>query len=366
VTARTTPQLYSKLLDFVMQYLPDQCDTRLTNLVLLLMGMYKGRSVHLSHIARKLPVATKMSSLVKRLTRLLQNQAVDVRAWYKPMAEVWLANAQHSGHIRLIIDTTKISGQFRLALVALAFARRAIPLGQGWSAGALGHTTAELQLELLRYIRTLLPHGVAVTLVGDGEFSSAAVVAQLQAWGWHYALRCACDTLIRTDTHSAWQQVDHAPLPHNKADFLPNMHVGKGQPVVTHVLRYWQRGEPRAWYLLTNLPTVQHTLKAYGLRMWIEELFGDLKGHGVDLEQSQLQHADRLARLTLAACLLYVWLMGMGAQVKALNQWQEIDRPRRHRDGDLSLFRWGWDYVERRIALQETIPAVEFAHICSV
>jgi hypothetical protein len=38
--------------------------------------------------------------------------------------------------------------------------------------------------------------------------------------------------------------------------------------------------------------------------MWIEEMFGDLKGHGFDLESTHLRYFLRLARLTLAVVLL--------------------------------------------------------------
>ena len=49
--------------------------------------------------------------------------------------------------------------------------------------------------------------------------------------------------------------------------------------------------------------------------MWIEEMFGDMKGHGYDLEHSRLRHFLRLSRLTLVECLLYVWLVATGEQV---------------------------------------------------
>lgn len=40
-------------------------------------------------------------------------------------------------------------------------------------------------------------------------------------------------------------------------------------------------------------------LQAYPRRMWIEEMYGDLKSHGFDLERTMLRHFQRLSRLTL-------------------------------------------------------------------
>lgn len=40
-------------------------------------------------------------------------------------------------------------------------------------------------------------------------------------------------------------------------------------------------------------------------RMWIEEMFGDIKG----LELNLLHTTQQLSRLTLAVCILYVWFV---------------------------------------------------------
>ena len=71
------PQLYSKWRKWLMQLIPDKCETRLTNLLLLMVGLYLSKSVHLNLIATKLPIRAKKLSLVKRLSRFLENEAVD-------------------------------------------------------------------------------------------------------------------------------------------------------------------------------------------------------------------------------------------------------------------------------------------------
>ena len=48
--------------------------------------------------------------------------------------------------------------------------------------------------------------------------------------------------------------------------------------------------------------------------MWVEEMFGDLKKPGFDLESTMLRHFLRLSRLTLVVALLYVWLMSIGGR----------------------------------------------------
>jgi hypothetical protein len=85
---------------------------------------------------------------------------------------------------------------------------------------------------------------------------------------------------------------------------------------------------------------------AYRRRMWIEEMFGDLKGNGFDLESTHLRHFARLSRLTLAVALLYVWLVSTGARTIKNGQRHWVDRKDRR---DLSIFRIGLRWIERRL-----------------
>lgn len=44
-------------------------------------------------------------------------------------------------------------------------------------------------------------------------------------------------------------------------------------------------------------------------------MFGNLKKHGFDLERTMLRHFERLSRLTLAAALIYFWLISIGIRI---------------------------------------------------
>ena len=49
------------------------------------------------------------------------------------------------------------------------------------------------------------------------------------------------------------------------------------------------------WCLATNLPDRKMALKYYRLRMWGEEMHGDFKKHGFDLESTMLRDFLRLS-----------------------------------------------------------------------
>ena len=59
-----------------------------------------------------------------------------------------------------------------------------------------------------------------------------------------------------------------------------------------NLLLHWNTGEDDPWSLVTNLPDRQTTLQVYACRMWIEEMFRDLKSHGFDLICAQANYEN--------------------------------------------------------------------------
>ena len=103
----------------------------------------------------------KLTSATRRLSRLLDNPAIRVRAWYEPIAREWLeAQFRCNREIRLIIDGTKIGFGHQLLIVCLAYRKRSIPIAWTWVKHVRGHSTAGKQLALLAYVRKLLPQGL--------------------------------------------------------------------------------------------------------------------------------------------------------------------------------------------------------------
>ena len=159
------PELYRSLHEYLMQRIPDECDTRLTNLIFLMMGIFQSRSIQLNLVARKTPIRAQKLSIVKRLSRFLDNPAVRVREWYHPFAETLLRSAANAGQVHLIMDTTKVAFGFRLVMVSLAYHRRSLPIAWTWALGSRGHTTTAVQVKLLAYVNGLLPPSTVVTFV---------------------------------------------------------------------------------------------------------------------------------------------------------------------------------------------------------
>lgn len=356
-----TNQLYHTWIQQIRELHPTQRITRVKNFVWLMIGIYKSRSVYLSRVAGKIPGQAKLPSVVRRLARLLDNPAIRVREWYEPIARQWVA-AQIAtiGEIRLIVDGTKVGFAHQLLIVSLAYRQRAIPIAWTWIKHVRGHSTAHKQLALLSYVKTLIPHNATVFLVGDSEFGSVKVLKQLDCWRWCYVLRQKSDTGVWVNSQDEWKPFGSYIQKVGQSIWLGQAYLTRSEIYPVNLLVHWKPGEKEPWCLATNLPDKTMSLRFYKRRMWIEEMFGDMKKHGFDLECSMLHTFIRLSRLTLAVAILYVWSMAMGVRTIHRGKRHLVDRIDRR---DLSIFQIGLRSIERSLTNALFVPVSICAYL---
>ena len=261
-----------------------------------------------------------------------------------------------------MLDTTKVTASQRLLCVAVAYQRRALPLIWDWVGHHKGHCTVNQQIRLLERLHAMIPEGIEVSLVGDGEFGNVLVLELLDYWGWDYALRQAKDTKIAAAGIAGVQRLDELPIQRGQTHILRHVRLTLAS-YPTNLVIIWRRTEDEPIYLATNQSSIKVTWRLYKRRMWIEEMFGDMKSNGFDLEKSRLWHAERLNRLMLAVSLVYIWLVAVGEHVWHRGLANEVDRNERR---DLSIFRLGWDFIERRLALNDPLPDCFRPNFCLV
>jgi hypothetical protein len=188
-----------------------------------------------------------------------------------------------------------------------------------------------------------------VTVLGDGEFDGTELQAALRTLHWQYVCRTA-PNLIMTVYGQEHHIGDLAPTRGDRLAVRPAwMTAAQYGPV--SILAIWEVQYDAPLYLVTTRPDLDAALALYRKRAHIETFFSDQKSRGFHLHQSHLSDPKRLARLLIAACLAYLWVVYLG--VCALRDgWL----PRLHRQDrcDLSLFRLGLRLLAR--CLKETIP----------
>lgn len=348
----TTFKLYGIWERLLAQWLTDECRTRRVNLTWLIVGLYLSGKVQTSAIVQKWPIAVKVASLTRRLSRFLDNGAVRPAIVMRPVARRLLARAaQHA--LTLVVDASKIGAGHQLVIVGLAYKKRVLPLAWTWVPYAKGAIATDRQLALFKRVHGLLPEAAQVILVGDAGFSSVTVLRQLEKWGWAYVLRQKGSCRVQRATQTDWERLDSLVTAAGQRVWLAAVRFTAQWQHPTQVLAVWQTGYERPWLLTTNLTDASSARRAYARRMWIEEMFGDWKDHGWDIESTHLRHPDRLSRLVLALALLYIWLVRWGAALIRAGHRAWVDRLDRR---DLSLFRIGLDTLHRCFTLARPLP----------
>jgi hypothetical protein len=339
-------KLHHTWIQRIRELRPKQRITQVNNFVWLIYGIYKSRSVTLSKIAGEIPGKAKLLSTFRRLERTLDNPAIRVRNWYEPIAREWLCRQLASlGEIHLIEDGTKVGFGHQLLMISLAYRKRAIPIAWTWVKHVRGHSTGTTQIALLAYVKSLIPAGAAVFLVGDTEFGPVKVLKQLDQWHWMYVLRQKSDTGVWSPTDFEWKPFSFFIQKAGQSIWLGSRDFSQAHIYPVNLLAHWKIGEKEPWLLATNLPDLQTALRFYKRRMWIEEMFGDLKDHGFDLESTMVHSFIRLSRLTLAVAFLYVWLISSGVRTIHSGLRNLVDRKDRR---DLSIFQIGLRIIQRR------------------
>lgn len=126
--------LYSILHAQILPLVEKLADSQVANLVRLMEGLFKGRSVHLSRIVSEIRGKALKLSQVAQLSRFLGNERVDVRRVYEPVARELLKQAAQAGRLVFIIDSSKVGFGAQFVMVALAY--QGLPCrscGRGWS-----------------------------------------------------------------------------------------------------------------------------------------------------------------------------------------------------------------------------------------
>jgi hypothetical protein len=117
------------------------------------------------------------------------------------------------------------------------------------------------------------------------------------------------------------------------------------------ILAIWEAPYADPIYLVTNMADLDAALALYRKRAHIETFFSDQKSRGFQLHRRHLRDPHRVARLLIASCLAYLWLVYLGVCVLR-DAW--LKRLHRQDRCALSLFRLGLRLLAR--CLKDTLP----------
>jgi Transposase DDE domain len=306
----TVRQLADEVERGLADALPGLRKTVVKKLALAVGAMIEGRTPNTVELANLLPLETERQDMREQwLRRLLKNPLLLPPAVMAPVAREELARAARNGQTLLLsMDQTDLGDRMAILMVSLRVGDRALPVA--WlAAEGPANIGFERQRRVLEQVRAWLPEGTEVLLSADRFDPSADLFAWLGDHDWGYRLRLKGNLLV--DTGRGDETTTGALARGVTERSLTGVRLF-AQGVMTNLGILHEASHPEPWIIAMDCAPTRATVRDSGARWAIEPMFSDLKGRGFDLEDSQLEHADRLERLLLIMSLAMYWCVRVG------------------------------------------------------
>lgn len=317
----------------------------------LISGIVGSKSTNLPHIASRVPDETDPHSRVKRFSRWVNNEGIAGDLYFLPYAQALLAGLGSRQTLVVIMDGSEVGRGCLALMVSVVYRHRTLPIAWLVVQGRKGHFPEESHLTLLKSVHPLLPAEADVIFLGDGEFDGVDLQAHIAGYGWQYVCRTAKNLIVSQEGEEfAFETIEVEP---GECLSLPEVTVQHQAYGPVHAIAWWAKGYKEPLYLLTNMELPEEACHWYRKRFRIETFFSDQKSRGFNLHKSHLSNPARLARLMIAACLAYIWIIYLG--VLALrDEWRQFV----HRTDrcDLGLFQLGLRLLDYFLNEGKPIP----------
>jgi Transposase DDE domain len=324
----------------------------LKTLVFMVSGIIASKSCQLPKIASKVAGEVHPDSREKQLSRWVKNEHITFDLYFLPFVQPLLERLAAVRPLVLIMDGSAVARGCVTLMVSVIYAHRAIPIGWLVIEGEKGHFLTETHVSLLREVKARVPETATVIFLGDGEFDSPELQAELEAYEWEYACRTAKN--IQIGVAEAWSSLADWPVTRGQRVFRKGVWFTKAAYGPVMVIAWWGARYKEPIYLVSNMTSVQRACDWYRKRMHIETFFSDQKSRGFQLDRSHLSDPERVQRLMFAAGLAYLWVLDLGT-VAHEDDWLPVIH-RSHRC-DLSLFQLGLRLLDYLLNHDQPIPS---------
>ncbi len=297
--------------------LPRQRKTQREALALLVATMLDVRSANLMELAAALPrPVERIDMRYQWIVRVLANPHIDCDAVMAPFAQEVLARAAGLGRVELILDQSKLSERHQALVLALRFGERALPLC--WRVEQTeGPVGLALQRQLLDLVAAWLPEQAEVVVLADRFYGTPGLIAACAARGWDYRLRLKGNLRVFLPGQAASARLGDLA---RQQPYLTGVELTAAARVRTNIGVIHDPGHDQPWIVAMSAKPGYLTTLDYSKRWGIEPMFSDFKSRGFGLDDTQIRHPDRLARLVLVMALALYLAVSTGL-------WDKVNHP---------------------------------------
>jgi hypothetical protein len=314
------------------------------------------KAVSVEALATALPIPILFESRRKKIQRFLSLNYINVEEMWFPIIKSWLEIYFPLNQVvYLVIDRTNW-GCVNLLMSSIVWDKRSIPI-YFELLSKLGSSNFDEQKTVFNKALPLFKNYKTVVL-GDREFGSVKLANWLAEQKVDFCLRIKKDAFIKIES-DIWLQLKDSGLLPGVSFFYQGIKYTKSQGFVSFNLAgKWKRkrlgvAPEDGWFILTNLDSLESTIKSYKQRFDIEEMFRDFKSGGYNLEDTNVS-GQRLISLILLISLAYTSATISGQKIKHkgvqkyVGRIQESGRTvRRHSSFYIGLYGANWvDFME--------------------
>ena len=354
---------YRAIRDALIQGYPGepkgQFARHLVTLAALISGIVASKSTQLPQVASNVPDGNKPESRIKRFARWVHNDTVTEQQYFFPYADVLLTHLALQTLV-LVMDGSVVGRGCVALMVHVVYKGRALPLAWLVRQGKKGHFPEALHITLLEQVQRRIPAGAQVVLLGDGEFDGTTLQQTMQDYHWSYGVRTGSNITVMWDGETFRCETVASCIKPGTLVELTDVRVTEAAYGPVMLLCCWAKGYQEPLYLITNMASADEACRLYAKRFRIETFFSDQKSRGFHVHKSHISEPTRLARLLIAACLAYIWIVYLGARCEQEGWVRIIHRGDRC---DLSLFQLGLRLLDYLLNEGCTIPVAFYISI---
>ncbi len=279
--------------------LPRQRKTQRSGLALLVATMLDVRSANLMDLAAGLPRSVaRIDMRYQWISRVLMNPLIAPDEVMAPFArEVFSRLAAEGRPLVLIMDQSKLNDRHQVLMLAVRFGERALPVL--WrveeTEGAIGFS---VQKALLEAVFPLLPVDVPICLMADRFYGTADLISLCQERQWDYRLRLKGNLVVR----DGGERMTTGEAAKAQLFALENVQL-TDKKATTNIGVICDPNHAEPWIIAMAAEPGYLKILDYSARWAIEPMFSDFKSRGFGVENTQIQHPDRLGRLLLVMAL---------------------------------------------------------------
>ena len=343
------PPVCHPLIAVIRQHLPDLRPAQQEGLAAWVYGVIDAKSGCESRVVAALADLAPGATVRQYLREWLRDgpdkvapcaTQVDVSACFAPLLR-WLLSGWESREVVLAIDPTTLGDDLTALVISVLYRSRAIPIAWHILPGNQPGAFIAPLLTLLQTLQPAVPRRLRVLVLADRGLWSPRLYRQIKALRWHPLMRVQRD--VRVYLRRGRQVAAYQLTPQHNQAWVGRaiVHKERARRLWVTVVVLWEDRHAEPWVLLTDLPPQVVGVRWYGLRMWIECGFRDLKHYGWDWEHTRRRDPARVARHWLVLAVASLWVLAAGTAAEDAGRTTTGPPPARTGQRSVSVFQQG-------------------------